>query len=344
MALLHPFSCKSSMAPILLLIVLFHIAGVQSIGVCYGRNGDNLPDATTTINLYKSNGIRGLRLYEPDTNVFEALRGTNIDVILYVPNPSLQDLTDPAGARDWVQRNIVPYYPAVNFKYIAVGNEVYAKNSDTNQYVNYVLPALTNVHNALSDAGYNGRIKASTATFSAVLADTVPPSNSVFNADAAGVMNPVVGFLAQNNLPLLANIYPYFSHRDDPNNVPLPFALFTEPNQNSAGYRNLFDALLDSMYFAVQKAGGPNIPIIVSESGWPSDGGLAATTQNANTYYSNLISHVNGNSGTPMKPGTSIETFLFAMFDENVKRGDEVERHFGLFSPDKSPKYQLNFN
>ncbi|MQL25237.1 hypothetical protein EI011_24430, partial [Escherichia coli] len=116
-----------------------------------------------------------------------------------------------------------------------------------------------------------------------------------------------------------------------PNQIPLPFALFTEPNPNSAGYRNLFDALLDSMYAAVQKTGGPNIPIVVSESGWPSDGGFATSTENAATYYSNLIAHVKGNSGTPMKPGTSIETFLFAMFDENLKGGDEVEKHFGLF-------------
>nr|GMD68057.1 glucan endo-1,3-beta-glucosidase, acidic-like [Ipomoea batatas]GMD72254.1 glucan endo-1,3-beta-glucosidase, acidic-like [Ipomoea batatas] len=344
MALLHSLSCMFSMATILLLIGFSHIAGVECIGVCYGRNGEHLPSATDTINFYKSNGIRALRVYDADTAdvVLEALRGSNIDVILDVPNHSLPGLTDPNGARNWVQTKIVPYYQDVNFKYIAVGNEVYAKNSES-QYVNYVLPALRNVHNALSEAGYQGRIKASTATYSAVLANTVPPNNSVFNADAAGLMNPIVGFLAQNNLPLLANIYPYFSYKDNPS-IPQSFVLFTQSTANPDGYRNLFDALLDSMYAAVQKAGGPNIPIVVSESGWPSDGGFAATPQNAATYYRNLIGHVSGNSGTPMKPRTSIETYLFAMYDENLKRGDAVENHFGLFLPNKTPKYNLNFN
>nr|GME02382.1 glucan endo-1,3-beta-glucosidase, acidic-like [Ipomoea batatas] len=343
MALLPPFSWKSSMAPILLLIVLFHIAGVQSIGVCFGRLGNDLPSVTETINLYQRNGIRALRLYEPDTNVFEALRGRNIDVILDVPNDKLQALTDPARAHDWVSANIVPY-PDVNFKYVAVGNEVYAENPGSAQFQNYVLPALRNVHNALSAAGYQGRIKASTATYSAVLANTYPPNNGVFNDKAKDLMNPIVGFLAQNNLPLLANIYPYFARRGDPNNVPLSFALFSDSQPNPVGYFNLFDSMVDSMYAAVEKAGGSNVPIVVSESGWPSAGGFEATVDNAATYYRNLIQHVQGNNGTPKRPRSPIETYLFAMFDENQKTGDETEKHFGLFSPEQNPKYQLSFN
>nr|GMD72253.1 glucan endo-1,3-beta-glucosidase [Ipomoea batatas] len=317
------------MAAILLLIGLLHIT------VCYGRIGNNLPSVADTINLYKQNGIEGLRIYDASTEVFDALRGSNIGVIVDVPNDKLQDLANPDTANDWVQRNIVPY-PDVNFKYVAVGNEVYPGNTGSD----YALAALKNVHAALSAAGKDG-IKASTATYSAVLDNTYPPENGVFKDEAKNLMEPIVQFLAQNNLPLLANIYPYFGRTS----APLSFSLFTDTQLNAVGYQNMFDSMLDSMYAAVEKAGGSNVQIVVSESGWPSDGGPDASPENAATYYRNLIQHVKGNPGTPKKPGIAIETYLFAMFDENEKKGDATEQHFGLFSPiDQSPKYQLSFN
>ncbi|KAJ0510651.1 putative glucan endo-1,3-beta-D-glucosidase [Helianthus annuus] len=97
-------------------------------------------------------------------------------------------------------------------------------------------------------------------------------------------------------------------------------------------------------HFAAQSClGGGNVEIVVSESGWPSAEGDVATTENAGTYYRNLISHVKSSSGTPARPGRSIETYLFAMFDENLKPGKETEKHFGVFFPDQRPKYQLSF-
>jgi hypothetical protein len=159
-------------------------------------------------------------------------------------------------------------------------------------------------------------------------------------------MADVCRLLASTGAPLLANVYPYFAYRDNPSDIPLSYATFqpgttTVSDNNGLTYTNLFDAMVDALYTAMEKAGASGVPIVVSESGWPSDGGVAANVGNAQTYNQNLINHV-GN-GTPKRPGP-LETYIFAMFNENLKEGEETEKHFGLFNgPDKSPAYPINF-
>ncbi|KAB1227998.1 Glucan endo-1,3-beta-glucosidase, basic vacuolar isoform [Morella rubra] len=326
MGLFNAKDSKAPMAPILLFLG-FLISGLEltgaQVGVCYGRNGNNLPAEGEVIGLYNSNGIGRMRIYEPYHPTLDALRGSNIELIIGILNNNLQALTDAATATDWVQNNVRNYSPDVKFLYIAVGNEVHPNDAEAQ----FVLPAMQNIQNAIVSANLQDQIKVSTAIDTTLLGNSYPPSAGVFSDSASSYINPIITFLVNNGAPLLANVYPYFS--------------YTDPDGNR-GYQNLFDALLDSLYSALEKAGAPNLQIVVSESGWPSDGGTAATVENAGTYYNNLINHVKG--GTPKRPGQAIETYLFSMFDENLKAvPPELERHFGLFSPDKQPKYQLTF-
>ena len=299
-----------------------------------------MPSDQEVVSLYQTNSIGRMRIYYPNRDTLEALRGSNTEVILGVPNDNLRALADASAATTWIQNNVVAYSSNVRFRYIAVGNEVHPGDANAR----YVLPAMQNIHDAIVSANLQGQIKVSTAIDTTLLGISYPPSKGSFSDSANPYISPIINILRTNDAPLLANVYPYFRYTDNPQSIDLNYALFTSPEvvvqDGQYGYQNLFDALLDALYAALEKAGAANLSISVSESGWSSEGGNAATAGNAGTFYRNLINHVK--QGAPRRSGKAIETYLFAMFDENLKAA-AIEQHFGLFLPDRQPKYQLTF-
>ncbi|KAL6613827.1 hypothetical protein ACP70R_036097 [Stipagrostis hirtigluma subsp. patula] len=311
--------------------------GVQSIGVCYGILGNNLPSSSAVVQLYRSKGINGMRIYSPHKPTLDALRNKGIGLILDVGGErKVRELAaSSANAESWVRDNVRPYYPAVKIKYIAVGNEVQGGATQS------ILPAMRNLNGALAAAGL-GSIKVSTSVRFDVVANSFPPSSGVF---AQSYMADVARFLAGTGAPLLANVYPYFAYRDNPRDISLGYATFrpgtaVRDDRSGLTYTSLFDAMVDAVHAALEKAGAAGVRVVVSESGWPAAGGFGATAENARAYNQGLIDHVG--RGTPKRPG-ALETFIFAMFNENQKSGDEIERHFGLFTPSKSPAYAIRF-
>ncbi|KAL6853453.1 hypothetical protein ACP4OV_019482 [Aristida adscensionis] len=322
---------------LLLAVFASILAGAASIGVCYGTSGDNLPPASTVVSMLQENGFTTVRLYWPDPAALEALSGSGIRVVVGAPNDALPALASGASAAaEWVRQNIEAH-PGVSFRFIVVGNEV--AGDDTR----HLVPAMENVHAALAALGMH-HVKVTTAISQGTIAVHIPPSAGEFTEEAKPFMGYVVAFLERTRAPLLANLYPYFVYTTSLSSMDMSFALFTSPGtvvqDGEYAYQNLFDATVDALYTAVGKLGGPNVRVVVSETGWPTAGGAAATVENARTYNQNLVEHVW--KGTPRRPWR-VDAYVFAMFNENLKEAG-VEQNWGLFYPSTDRVYPINFS
>ncbi|XLR34986.1 hypothetical protein HN51_044297 [Arachis hypogaea] len=101
-----------------------------------------------------------------------------------------------------------------------------------------------------------------------------------------------------------------------------------------------FHTMFDATLFAMLFLNYTNIPVVVTESGWPSKGGSNepdATIDTANTYNSNLIKHVLNQTETPKYPEIAISTCIYELY-EDMKPGPLSEKNWGLFNANGAPK------
>lgn len=319
------------------------------MGICYGRNADDLPTPDKAAQLVQLHNIKYVRIYDSNIQVLKAFANTGIELMIGVPNSDLLPFSQfQSNADTWLKNSILPYYPATKITYITVGAEV---TETTGNVSALVVPAMRNVLTALKKAGLSKKIKVSSTHSLGVLSRSFPPSAGAFSSSHASFLKPMLEFLAENQSPFMIDIYPYYAYRDSPSNVTLDYALFEasseviDPNTGLL-YTNMFDAQIDALYYALMALNFRTINIMVTETGWPSKGSpkeTAATPDNAQTYNANLIRHVINNTGTPAKPGEKLDTYIFSLFNENRKPGLESERNWGLFYPDQTSVYNLDF-
>ncbi|GMP48188.1 hypothetical protein CsSME_00015629 [Camellia sinensis var. sinensis] len=330
----------------------FRLARAQSfIGVNYGEVADNLPPPTETVKLLQSTTIQKVRLYGADPAIIKALANTNIGIVIGAGNGDIPALaSDPNLAGQWVSTNVLAYYPGSKIIVVTVGNEV--MTSKDQGLISQILPAMQNLQNALNAASLGGKIKVSTVHSMAVLTQSDPPSSGAFNPSFGDTMRAMLAFMRATGSPFMINPYPFFAYTSDTRAETLAFCLF-QPNAGRVDsgtgikYMNMFDAQVDAIRSALNAMGFKDIEIVVAETGWPYKGDpneVGPSIDNAKAYNGNLINHLRSMVGTPLMPGKSVDTYIFAIYNEDLKPGPGSERSFGLFNPDLSLTYDAGLS
>ncbi|KAF1886157.1 hypothetical protein Lal_00045387 [Lupinus albus] len=344
---------SSILLPFLHLFLTFNLANSEPfIGVNYGQVADNLPPPSATAKLLQSTAIEKVRLYGSDPAIIKALADTGKGIVIGTANADVPSLaSDPNFAKNWVASNVVPYYPASNIILVTVGNEVITSNDQN--LMNQLVPAVQNVQDALDGVSLGGKVKVSTVHSMAVLSNSEPPSAGKFHAEYNTVLQGLLSFNNATGSPFAINPYPYFAFRDDPGRAEnLAYCLF-QPNSgrvdsnSNLKYMNMFDAQVDAVRSALDSSGFKNVEIVVAETGWPYKGDnneIGPSLENAKGYNNGLISHLRSMVGTPLMPGKSVDTYLFALYDEDLKPGPSSERAFGLYNPDQSMIYDAGLS
>ncbi|TVU44659.1 hypothetical protein EJB05_04106 [Eragrostis curvula] len=325
----------------------------EALGMNWGTQATHLLEPKVVAQLLKDNGIKKVKLFDADAATLSALAGTGIEVMVAIPNVLLDRMTDYDTAKEWVRHNVSRYHfdGGVTIKYVAVGNEPFLA-AYNGTFDKVTLPALMNIQNALNEAGLGDTIKTTVPLNADVYmspADKPVPSAGQWRADIAPLMTQMVQFLANNSAPFTVNIYPFISLylNDD---FPVDFAFFdggptvTPVVDNGISYTNVFDANFDTLVAALKSVGHGDMPVVVGEVGWPTDGDKHATNAYAQRFYAGLLRRLVANAGTPARPNQYIEVYLFGLLDEDIKSvaPGNFERHWGVLKYDGQPKFPMD--
>ncbi|XP_027155127.1 glucan endo-1,3-beta-glucosidase 8-like [Coffea eugenioides] len=338
---------------LLLFIGIFNNACVEGLGVNWGTVSSHKLAPETVIQLLKDNGIQKVKLFDADPTILKALAGSGLEVMIAATNLELADLGDPTKAKDWVHKNVIPYNvnskDGVNITIVAVGNEPFLQ-AYGDKFTGVTAPALKNIQDALNEAGVGKTTKASIPFNGDVYMSPFynpVPSAGIFRPDIADKIREILKILNANNAPFIVNIYPFLSLYFA-KNFPLEYAFFdgaTPLVDGKIQYTNVLDANMDTLVSALKVEGYSDMPIIVGEIGWPTDGDTNANVTLAQRFLQGLIKHLASNKGSSLRPGY-LETYLFGLFDEDKKSTlpGNFERSWGIFKYDGQPKFPLDLS
>ncbi|KAK8706006.1 hypothetical protein V6N13_049588 [Hibiscus sabdariffa] len=334
---------------ILVLSAIYVSDAAGSVGVNYGRVANNLPSPDKVVQLLKSQGVTKVKIFDTDPAVLSAFANSGISLVVCLPNEQLATAAgDQSFADNWVQDNILKYYPSTKIEAIAAGNEIIG--ATVTDETKSLVPAMKAIQASLVKFKLDSDIKVSSPIAMSCMGSSYPPSAGSFKPELVdAAIKPMLDFLKQTGSYLMVNVYPFFAYKDSNNQISLDYALFKEnpgvvDSGNGIKYNSLFDAQLDAVFAALSALKFDDMEVVVTETGWPSAGDASefgAGLANAATYNGNLVRRVLSGNGTPLRPKDPLSVYIFALFNENQKPGPTSERNYGLFYPDMQRVYTI---
>ncbi|XP_010500722.1 PREDICTED: glucan endo-1,3-beta-glucosidase 4 [Camelina sativa] len=337
----------------LLLISILACSNAAFIGVNIGTDVTNMPSPSDIVALLNSQQITHVRLYDANSHMLKAFANTSIEVMVGVTNGEILKIGRfPSAAAAWVNKNVAAYVPSTNITAIAVGSEVL---SAAPHVAPILASALHNIHKALVASNLNFKVKVSSPMSMDIMPKPFPPSTSTFSPSWNTTVYQLLQFLKNTDSFFMLNAYPYYGYTAANGIFPLDYALFkqlssvkqiVDPN-TLLHYNSMFDAMVDAAYYSMEALNFSKIPVVVTETGWPSAGGsdeASATLANAETFNTNLIKRVLNNSGPPSQPDMPINTYIYELYSEDKRSGPVSEKNWGILFPNGTSVYPLSLS
>lgn len=82
---------------------------VEGLGVNWGTMATHELPPKTVVQMLQDNGIKKVKLFDADQSTLGALAGTNIEVMVAIPNNQLAAMNRYDQAKQWVQHNVTRY-------------------------------------------------------------------------------------------------------------------------------------------------------------------------------------------------------------------------------------------
>lgn len=98
------------LAAVLLLFSMLLMGSVSGIGVNWGTQLTHPLPAATVVKMLKDNGFQTLKLFDADSSILSALKNSQIQVMVGIPNDMLYALSNSVQAAEkWVAKNVSAY-------------------------------------------------------------------------------------------------------------------------------------------------------------------------------------------------------------------------------------------